>query len=345
MGYSATNLVKDRRRPGQIQWRDVYQKWKQPDISKLLEEAHEPNGDMHLGCDNIARSMFRVRELALATKQLTESQAKKLSIHHRTPIQILAELRDFLPKIMENMDIEYITVTRKCDVLMAQLHLVMALQGLVVPVMPHKGSENFQLMINIMGHNMQGLRPNILKFAAEEVAQYIDDGNAEWTEDVEPFAVPSSVAGVHRSSLEETYCQFHMLQRSYASVRAGGKLSVLAERPVMMAPKGMTIRPLWKGIDRLGPSGSVLKEQATALKEKTRMALEGGTDINHVGSDGAFIVKKKRKSKRSKKKAKDVDSPTLHGGLAVLGEKTGNPLEEATSIKALIFGGNSVMLE
>ncbi|KAJ8063314.1 hypothetical protein OCU04_008544 [Sclerotinia nivalis] len=107
-------------------------------VSKLLEQAHLPMGDMNLEGFTIARSMFRLRELALASQKLPATQTKKLSVHHCTPIRILNELRDFLPGKMQNMDIDYATVTRKCDILMAHINLTLARYGFVTPIMPHK---------------------------------------------------------------------------------------------------------------------------------------------------------------------------------------------------------------
>ncbi|ESZ93330.1 hypothetical protein SBOR_6283 [Sclerotinia borealis F-4128] len=239
MGYSSTNLVQHRRQ-GQIQWRDVYDKWKQPDVSKLLEQAHSSRGDMNLCGDTIARCMFKLREYALANRKLPELLVKKLSYHHRTPIQILGELRDFLPGIMEKMDIDYITVTRKCDILMAQLHVTLAKLGFVVPIMPHRGSENFQLMINIMGHNIQHLRPDILKIAAHEIARYMDRGDADWVEDVGSLSVPSSVAMVSSVKMWQAGKNFTASQVPYAVVRAMVGTSVLKN----------SMRPLWKGFPK-----------------------------------------------------------------------------------------------
>ncbi|KAG4028318.1 hypothetical protein MFRU_022g00380 [Monilinia fructicola] len=247
MGYSSTNLVQHRRRQGQIEWRDVNEKWKQPDVSKLLEQALSPEGDMNCGGDTIARSMFRLRALALASQKLSESQAKKSSVHHRTPIQILGELRDFLPDLMENMNVDYIGVTRKCDILMAKLHLILSKHGLFVPVMPHLGSENFQLMINIMGHNVQNLRPDILKIASSEIARYIDDGDADWAEEVKPFAVPSSLARVSAMTLSEASDEFNYCQIPYALIHSAGKCTSSTQKEK---------RPPWTKLPKRLDSGT-----------------------------------------------------------------------------------------
>ncbi|KAI9645106.1 hypothetical protein NHQ30_005840 [Ciborinia camelliae] len=266
MGYSSTNLVQHRRQ-GQIQWRDVYDKWKQPDVSKFLEQAHLSEGDMNLRGDTIARSMFRLREFALASQKLSESQVKKLSYHHRTPIQILTEMRDFLPGIMENMDIDYIPVTRKCDILMAQLHDTLAEYGFFVPVMPHKGSENFQLMINIMGHTMQKLHPDILKIAADKIAKFMDCGDADWIEDVKALPVPSCMDKVF--SLE--FCQaaelFTVSQLPYFLVSAAKSCPT---------PPGLWKRPKRKGNLKSVQFPPGMSKGGITLGGKSRM-LELGT--------------------------------------------------------------------
>ncbi|KAB8294266.1 hypothetical protein EYC80_009693 [Monilinia laxa] len=296
MGYSSTNLVQHRRRQGQIEWRDVNEKWKQPDVSKLLEQAISPEGDMNCGGDTIARSMFRLREFALASQKLSESQAKKLSVHHRTAIQILGELRDFLPGLMENMNIDYIGVTRKCDILMAQLHLTLSKHGLFVPVMPHLGSENFQLMINIMGHNVQNLRPDILKIASNEIARYIDDGDADWVEKFKSFAVPSSLAKISAMSLSQASDEFNYCQIPYAVIRGAGKCTSSTQKekkpPRTRLPKSLD-SDMSTGADTGSVSGSLGRVSIVfAREQKAEQRLEPGMSAGGLVLGGNSVMLK-----------------------------------------------------